>query len=949
MVIRRYYKYLLAIVILVFLVINFRRLLVEPAQHTLIINEFAASNGGSLTDEDGDKSDWIELYNCNPFPVNLANWSLTDDPDQPDKWIFPDIVLPAGEYLVIFASGKDRVNHTNFKLNAQGGYLGLFQPTSRRYLDLSTIVYPPQSAGISYGRLNEHSAYFDIPTPGRANNEASAWLGLTPPVEFGVSRGFFEQPFTVTLAAATPDTVIYYTANGSEPTPRTGQRYANPISITRTTLLRAMAVQPKRKPSASVTHSYIFIADVLKQPQTPPGFPATWGTHAQDMVVKANDTLYAAGTPAIADYEMDPDIVDDPEYHDLLVEGLQTIPSLSIVTDLDAFTDLYSNPRERGVEWERPVSAEWIDPDGDDFQINAGLRIQGGTGRFEYVPKHSFRLFFRGEYGAPQLDFPLFPDSPVTQFNTLILRGGANRSYAGNKDARPRKTAYTRDEWLRRSQIEMSGSGSRGTFVHLYLNGLYWGLYNVVERPDAAFAASYFGGDKKNWHAHNHDGPISGDSTRVYALGEFMLENEHGGFGDPQNYALLQEYLDVEAFADYVILNWYAGNQDWDTSNWYALVKNPAGKVRFFVWDAEHTWTKGALLYLELYVPSNLIGRLLMALFHNPEFKMTFADQVYKHLFNGGVLTEENAIRRWQQINQPLDPAIIGESARWGDARYEKPVNYERWQKEQRNVIEQMTGNVDKMIGLLREDGYYPPFDPPAFSRRGGIVSPGCPLTMTAPQGEIYYTTNGSDPREAYTGGIAPNAILYVAPPVITQTTPIKARTRLRGGWSALAEATFFIDQPIAYLATTEIMYNPLGGDDYEFIELHNFGNDMIDLSNMTFEGVNYTFPSGAKLAAGETLVLVRNAVAFRERYPGVEIGGVYGGKLSNKGEKIILRAANGSALLTIAYDDENGWPLSADGRGDSLVVIDPLADLNIPQNWRAGKVVNGSPGWAVE
>ncbi|OQY27228.1 MAG: hypothetical protein B6243_13255 [Anaerolineaceae bacterium 4572_5.2] len=144
-------------------------------------------------------------------------------------------------------------------------------------------------------------------------------------------------------------------------------------------------------------------------------------------------------------------------------------------------------------------------------------------------------------------------------------------------------------------------------------------------------------------------------------------------------------------------------------------------------------------------------------------------------------------------------------------------------------------------------------------------------------------------------------------------------------------------------------MYNPLGGDDYEFIELHNFGNDMIDLSNMTFEGVNYTFPSGAKLAAGETLVLVRNAVAFRERYPGVEIGGVYGGKLSNKGEKIILRAANGSALLTIAYDDENGWPLSADGRGDSLVVIDPLADLNIPQNWRAGKVVNGSPGWAVE
>ena len=148
-----------------------------------------------------------------------------------------------------------------------------------------------------------------------------------------------------------------------------------------------------------------------------------------------------------------------------------------------------------------PVSVELIYPagEGENFQINAGLKMQGNVGRREYVFKHSFRLMFRADYGAAKLTYPLFPDSPVRSFDTLVLRAGVNRSYSGylheSHDIRDHRMAtYTRDEWVRASQIAMSGAGSHGVFVHLYLNGLYWGVYNVVERPDASFASAYFGG-----------------------------------------------------------------------------------------------------------------------------------------------------------------------------------------------------------------------------------------------------------------------------------------------------------------------------------------------------------------------------------------------------------------------------------------------------------------------
>lgn len=156
-------------------------------------------------------------------------------------------------------------------------------------------------------------------------------------------------------------------------------------------------------------------------------------------------------------------------------------------------------------------------------------------------------------------------------------------------------------------------------------------------------------------------------------------------------------------------------------------------------------------------------------------------------------------------------------------------------------------------------------------------------------------------------------------------------------------------------LRVSEIMYNPQGGSDYEFIELQNVGDAPFDLGGVYFDkGIEFSFHYGVPpLEPGEFVVLAANQAVFAERYPEVEIGGtfdkngIFDGNLSNSGEQIILKDLIGNVVAFIEYDDENGWPLSADGLGDSLVLINPNGDPTNPHNWRASADLYGSPGRA--
>ena len=151
-------------------------------------------------------------------------------------------------------------------------------------------------------------------------------------------------------------------------------------------------------------------------------------------------------------------------------------------------------------------------------------------------------------------------------------------------------------------------------------------------------------------------------------------------------------------------------------------------------------------------------------------------------------------------------------------------------------------------------------------------------------------------------------------------------------------------------LRVTEIMYHPIGGNDYEFIEISNIGDNPLNLSGAYFEGIEITFRYGFPLLApGDNIVLVNNEAAFAERYPGVRIADRYDGNLANSGERITIRDYNHNVLASVSYDDENGWPLSADGMGDSLILIEFEGSPNAPLNWRASPHLNGSPGTGLD
>ncbi len=234
-----------------FLLILFS-LLAGRAPAALSISEFLAINDGLLSDEDSESPGWIEIYNSGPGTVNCNGWHLTDNAGNLSKWTFPATNLPAGGYLVVFASGKNRAVagrplHTNFQLADGGGYLALIQP------DGVTIAnayddYPPQRFNVSYG-INGAAAlrYFSPPTPGATN--APGYAGVVADVQFSVPRGFYDTPFTVSLSTSTTGAAIYWTTNGAIPTPANGRLYTAPIPITQTTFYGRPAVCPITLPA----------------------------------------------------------------------------------------------------------------------------------------------------------------------------------------------------------------------------------------------------------------------------------------------------------------------------------------------------------------------------------------------------------------------------------------------------------------------------------------------------------------------------------------------------------------------------------------------------------------------------------------------------------------------------------------------------------------------------
>ena len=503
----------------------------------LQISEVVASNTDGLRDEDGDAEDWIELHNVGAVPVDLGGLMLDDGGV---AWSFGGGRVEAGGRVLVFASGKDRSpldgqHHASFSLSSSGEALTL------RGIDgaiIDRLEFPALRDGISFGlqRSDGVPAVFRVPSPGEPNPEVGL-LGILEPPGFSTGRGYYSSPFGLTLDGG-EGAEVRFTIDGSEPDALTGRVYNEPLTIRESTVVRALSVRAGWLESVPVAHTFLFTGDVLQQP------------------------------------EMSREVVEDPAYSGTLGADLLSLPTLSISVSDAAFfgaEGIYKTVVGRGRESEVPIAIEFFDPAGEagEFATQAGLRIHGGQARFH--KKKPLRVYFRGEYGDPTLEFPLFAGSPVAEFKRLLLRPGGHDGFAiewnvfqggqpavdengdfvlsGRNDL-TETASYTRDEFIRRTETEIGLLSPRGRFVQLYINGRYWGMYNLHERADTEFLSSHGGGDPEDWDLVGQNGIVEDGDGEAW---ETLQERSAAGVFSDADFASLEEFIEMDSFIDSLV------------------------------------------------------------------------------------------------------------------------------------------------------------------------------------------------------------------------------------------------------------------------------------------------------------------------------------------------------------------------------------------------------------
>ena len=792
----------------------------SDSEFTVVISEFVADNHSGLTDEDGDRYDWLELHNYGRGHIDLGSAYLTDSRKNLTLWQFPDSKLAAGEYLIVFLSGKDRrisgsPLHTNFSLDRKGDYLGLVDKDGKIIHDYAR-QFPEQNPDTSFGLSPDWSAekspnlfeaFLAHPTPGAENTESI--LGTVKNVKFNVKRGWHQESFVVNLRTKTRGAEIRYTLDGSLPSEENGFSYSSPISISQSTVLRATAFKNQHRPAQTTTRTYLFVEDVLKQSPDglpPPSFPYSWGKN------KVN-------------YGMDPRIVSDPSVSQEIIDGFHSLPSFSIVMDVDDLFDketgIYSNADRDGRESERSCSMELIHPDGaKGFQIDCGIRMRGGFSRSASNPKHSFRFFFRDLYGPSKLEYPLFGKSGADQFDHIDLRTFQNYAWhLGSTEA-----IFLRDQFCRDLQLDLGQPASRGEFCHLFLNGQYWGVYNTCERIKASYGAEYFGGSKSDYDSvkHGRRGVMTNDGNleswkRLWNHAKSGLKTNQSYFEmlgrnpDGTENVDLECLLDVDNLIDYMLVIFYGGNYDGPVSawgnnrganNWYGLRNRESRDgFRFFIWDAEHSLKDVREDRTGPFPAGSRFDRsnpqwIWQQCLENEEFRVRVGDRIQQHFYNDGALTAKSVLKRFLERAEDVEAAALCESARWGDAAFTSsggrgPQNREprtrkkHWQPEiDRIANEYIPARSEIILAQLFGHGVISDVEAPKHRFLAGDK---LQVHFESPQGTVYYTTDGTDPR-LVGGEINPSS--KSAKNNTIRRNPrdsILARTWFKNEWSALS------------------------------------------------------------------------------------------------------------------------------------------------------------------
>ncbi len=864
------------------------------ASEPLKINEFMASNiSVQFNPDTSDFVDWIELYNSGDSPITLSGLFLSDDFTNPHKWMLPDdaVIEPAGFY-VVWADGITCDNHASYKLSESGEQIGLYYPDGRI---IDTIRFGIQRDDVSFGRFpdgGDNWHYFTSPTCGFPNS--SPGLGssaqLSKPVctpEGGLYSG--EQTIILSSEAGTN---IYFTLDGSSPTPES-QLYTDPIQLQGTTVIRARAFKNNKLPSNILTHSFI-----INEPSTLP--------------------VISISTP--------PEFLFDEEIG--ITPGICKSDELGSPPPFDMSANFWKR-------WERPVHIEFYTPEGEQgFKQDAGIAIFGGfLGR--QLRQKAFTLYARNKYGDPDFDYPLFQSKSSNSCSRFLLRCSSN-DY---------NRTFIRDAMMNSlviGQMDVDYQASQSAMV--YINGEFWGLYNIREKMNQFYPESNYGINPDRVELiEGFDMPAHGDDLHYRHFMEYVVDHD---LAFPENYQYVKTQMDVVEFMNYYITEIYVCNHDWLHQNikcWREQGMN--GKWRWLLYDMDWGFN-GQDPFGSDQAPDNTIqwvldqghvSILFQRLIMNENFRTEFAQRFVTH--NNLTFAPERVHAIIDSMAQIIAPEMPRQIERWGAI-----PNMEYW-SEQLDQLHQF-----------------------AQDRQVHILTHLAETLVPEEKGELILEVSNEK-----AGWISVFEVPCPVPYFSNfwyRNIPLKIQAHAKPGWRFVrweghnsssdrniqlrlsdnaALNAVFEPAELPSIIISEIHYNPstdLQGDDeeFEFVELLNNDEYRIDISGYQFtEGIEYTFPNGCNIDAGEYIIVAKNAQA----YSGItaRVFQLSDGRLNDAGEELTLSNYQGTVIDHVHFDDRSPWPEEPDGEGPSLELKDPSLDNNLASSWRRSDGIGGNPG----
>ncbi len=788
----------------------------------------------------------------------------------------------------------------NFKLSRDGETVLLTDNTG---FTLDQQDFTRMDPNHSTGRSSDGSSswcVFTSPTPLGSNSNSTCYPGYASDPVFSISEGFYSSTRTLSLSTSLSGAKIRYTTDGSEPTSSSTQ-YSNSISISSTKTIRVKVFKTGYLPSPTFTKTYFIGEDI--------DLPVFTISTAPDNLWNYNTGIYATGPNADSAYPY--------------------------------------NGANFWQDWEKPAGVEYFDKNKvKQAEFQANIEIFGNYSQAK--PQKSFEIKLSDDMGTSSVNYAFYPDKPqITSTDNIVLR---NAGTEWNK-------VHFRDALMERV-MKTTHSGYLATQpAVLFLNGEYWGVYTIHENHD------------QHWIKNNYG---LGKDEIDYLLENSNVSTKYGSddsFWDMVNYAKTQtpngtnyyndmnEMLDIENFVDYMIAETYFNNGDW-MGDWTNNIKMwrpraSGGKWRYILYDLDFgLGYSGSVNDNRIAVARNPVSQneasdMFDAMLQNSKFKNYFINR-YADLINT-IYKSSTLISSSQEFEDEMRHDMSDHFAKWPSFNGDN-FSISTWNSRISSMESFISSRPGKVRGHIQTEFSLPSqvtltlnvspagsgriqistVNPTSFPWTG-VYFRGNPVTITAMPNPGYTFDHWRSNVV-----ISSNNSNQVATYDFTSTDQI---TAYFSGSSQSPKITI-----------SEINYHSASSQDAgDWIELHNYGNVDLDISNWKLKDRNdynaFTFPTGTVIDAGDYLVISEDLIKFSAIFPQVNnVIGPMGFNLDNSGDVVRVFDYLDQNIIEADFDDNTPWPTGADGQGYTLELLSNTGNLNSSSNWFLG-CMGGSPG----